>query len=82
MTRDEYVAHKLGGILYESWDPHQVHAVAILACEAVDDWHRKQANRLDLLPLRRDLTVHEAALWRAGIEDAAQAIHDHVWGWE
>ncbi len=76
MTLTQYVALRLSTVLYEGWHERQVQAIAILAVEAAHEW-AEQA--LDTLPLRRDLTLEQAAAWRSGIEDAVHHIRDGIW---
>lgn len=83
MNREDYVAHRLGGLLYEAWTPAQVQAIACLACEAVDEWIRDRLlPRTEAKPARRDHTITEAHAYRDGIEDVTTDIQQ--WGlfWE
>ena len=80
MTRDEYVAHRMSAVLYEGWDPAQVHALACLACEAVDEWQRaKWRHAVETISVRRDHTVQEAAAYRDGVEDSIEHWEKY-WG--
>lgn len=82
MGREEYVAHRLGGILYETWTPQQVQAVACLACEAIDEWIRDRIMAATALPVRKDHTVVEAHAYRDGVEDVTGMIEEweKFWG--
>ncbi len=83
MTREDYVAHRLGGILYEAWTPAQVQAVAALACEAVDEWIRDRLlPKAQARPVRLDHTVAEAHAYRDGIEDVTGDIEQWARFWE
>lgn len=73
---EEHVAHRLGGILYESWTPEQVEHLAKVACDAVEEWHDLFLATLLTRPARRDHTVVEARAYRDGIEDAADIIKE------
>lgn len=74
MTREDYVAHRLGGLLYEAWTPSQVQAIATLACEAMDEWIRERIEKAMTLPARRDHTVAEAIAYRDGVEDVTSSV--------
>lgn len=74
MTREDYVAHRLGGLLYEAWTPSQVQAIATLACEAMDEWIRERIERAMTLPVRRDHTVAEAIAYRDGVDDVTSSV--------
>lgn len=83
MPREDYVAHRLGEVLYETWGPSQVRAIATLACEAVDEWIRdKIMHTAATLPPRRDHTVDEARAYRSGVEDVTGMIEEweKFWG--
>ena len=84
MTREDYVAHRLGGLLYEAWSPSQVQAIATLACEAMDEWIRERIEKAMTLPARRDHTVAEAFAYRDGIEDVTGSVTEweKFWGVE
>lgn len=80
MNREDWVSHRLSGILYESWDPRQVHAIAILACEAVDEWKRERWRQaVESLTARRDHTIAEAHAYRDGVEDTLD-YWEATWG--
>ncbi len=75
MTREEYVAHRLGGILYESWTPAQVQTIADLACEAMDEWWIQYLiPKAQSKPARLDHTVVEARAYRDGVEDVTDDL--------
>lgn len=82
MTREDYVAHCLGGLLYEAWTPSQVQAIATLACEAMDEWIRDRIEKAMTLPARKDHTVAEAFAYRDGIEDVTGSVAEweRFWG--
>lgn len=81
--REDHVAHRLSSVLYEAWSPDQVRAVAVLACEAVDEWNRARLhNALAQLGVRRDMTVSENAAYRAGVEDVEEIIGQWERNWE
>jgi hypothetical protein len=83
MNREDYVAHRLGGLLYEAWTPSQVQAVACLACEAVDEWIRDRLlPRSEARPSRLDHTVVEAHAYRDGIEDVTSDVEEWLKFWE
>lgn len=83
MNREDYVAHRLGGILYEAWTPQQVQAIATLACEAVDEWIRDRLlPRAETRPSRLDHTVGEAHAYRDGIEDITGDVMQWARFWE
>lgn len=84
MTREDYVAHRLGGLLYEAWSPSQVQAIATLACEAMDEWIRERIEKAMTLPARKDHTVAEAFAYRDGIEDVTGSVTEweKFWGVE
>lgn len=83
MNREEYVAHRLGGLLYEAWSPAQVQAVASLACEAMDEWWIQYLiPKAQSKPSRRDHTVIEALAYRDGIEDVTSDVEQWVRFWE
>lgn len=83
MGREDYVAHRLGEILYEAWTPQQVQAVACLSCEAVDEWNRERARHaISTIRTRRDLTVSEAAAYRDGVEDVSSMIDEWEKFWD
>lgn len=81
--REDHVAHRLSSVLYETWSPEQVKAVALLACEAVDEWNRARLhNALAQLGVRWDMSVSENAAYRAGVEDVEVIIEQWERNWE
>lgn len=83
MEREDYVAHRLGEILYEAWTPQQVKAVACLSCEAVDEWNKDRLmHAISTIPTRRDLNVGEAAAYRDGVEDVSSMIAEWEKFWD
>lgn len=79
MDRETWVAHRLSGILYESWTPEQVNAIAIIACEAIDEYHRERWMRAaETLKTRRDHNIDQAWAYRDGVEDTL-ALWETEW---
>lgn len=78
----DHVAHRLSGLLHETWAPEQVQSLAEAACAAVEEWYDDLLKTVLAMPARRDHTVVEARAYRDGVEDVTTIAEEweRFWG--